>query len=446
MKRLLPILCAIGLLGSMSGCAKSDPVTVYDAQGAVIATLDNDGSYDKQLDDPTQRDYITYAVQEAINTLAAQRQCTTTEAKKLLFREGYSLHTSFDPTAHAALDTMVKNHAQEQLAVGCAIIGYDGGIRAIYSGGDESYALMQHSPFSTIKPLSVYAPAIENGVADWSTRITDMPYKQLADADGRMKDWPVNPSQGYTYQPTTLLECIKQSLNTTAVHCLKSIGVENSIKFLQETFGINLNYEQNKLTVSGEDEVLGNVALGYFYTGITPIDLAGYYQIFGNKGQYTAPHALVKITDRDGTAIVTHKSETKQVIREDTAYIMNRLLNAVTSPGGTGAKAKVPDAELIGKTGTGNDEGGNWFVGVTPEYTCAIWHGYKEKTGNIAASLFTEVAENMPAHTQTKFPASSAVRKGVYCSQSGKLYSPSCSQMQIGYYASDRKPSVCDAH
>lgn len=446
MKRLLSLLCAIGVLGSMSGCAKSDPLTVYDSQGTVIATLDNAGSYDKQLTDPTQRDYINHVIQEAIDALAAQRQCTATEAKKLLFREGYSLHTAYDPTAHAALDRMAKNHTQEQLAIGCAVIGYDGGIRAIYSGGDESYALMRHSPFSTIKPLSVYAPAIENGVADWSTRITDMPYKQLADADGRMKDWPVNPSQGYTYQPTTLLECIKQSLNTAAVHCLKSIGVENSIKFLQETFGINLNYEQNKLTVSGEDEVLGNVALGYFYTGVTPIDLAGYYQIFGNSGQYTRPHALVKITGHDGTTIYAYESETKQVIREDTAYIMNRLLSAVVSPGGTGAKAKVPDAELIGKTGTGNDEGGNWFVGVTPEYTCAIWHGYKEKTGNIAASLFTEVAENMPAHTQKKFLASSAVRKGVYCSQSGKLYSSSCSQMQIGYYAVNRKPTVCDAH
>lgn len=446
MKRLWTFLCGICLLLGMIGCTKSEQVTVYDAQGAVIATLSKADFPDSELTDTGYRSYIELVLSEAAAALSATDRCTTSEAVSKLFQNGYALYTALDPAAQSAVDTMYTDYAAQGLPLGCAILDYSGGIRAVYSGGGESYALMKHPPFSTIKPLSVYAPAMESGIIDWSAKLTDMPYKQLPDDAGLMKDWPVNPSQGYTYQPTALLECIKQSLNTTAVHCLKSVGVENSIKFLQDSFGADLAYEQNKLTLEGEEEVIGNIAMGYLYAGVTPVDLAGYYQIFGNGGQYTRPHALTQIVDSSGRAVYTHQSEVKQVIRADTAYIMNRLLSAVVSPGGTGAKAKVSNTELVGKTGTGNEEGGNWFVGVTPEYSCAVWHGVGEKTGNIAAELFTNIMENMPAHTVTQFPSCATVRKGVYCSQSGKLFSSSCSQMQIGYYASDRKPAVCDAH
>lgn len=445
-KRLLALLCAIGLLCGAAGCANTTPLTVYDAQGAVIATIRALDFSDDELTDPSYRSYVTLVLDEAVAAIADTRQCSASQAQQTLMNSGYALYTAFDPAIHAAIDTMYAAHAAENLSLGCAIIDYSGNIRAVYSGGDEQYALATHSPFSTIKPLSVYAPAVENGIIDWSTKLTDMPYKQLPDEAGLMKDWPVNPSQGYTYAETSLPECIKQSLNTTAVHCLKSVGVENSIKFLQDSFGMNLSYEQNKLTLDGEDEVIGNIAMGYLYTGITPVDLAGYYQIFGNKGQYTRPHALTKIVGQNEQTLYTHQGEVKQVIREDTAYIMNRLLSAVVTPGGTGAKATVSDAELIGKTGTGNEDGGNWFVGVTPEYSCAIWHGVEQQTGNVAASLFTEIAENLPAHEVTQFSSCATVRKGVYCSQSGKLFSSSCTQMQIGYYATDRKPAVCDTH
>lgn len=449
MRRFLALLCGVCLLWGLTGCSDGGRLTVYDSQGAVIATLSKMDFPDNELSDSSHRSYIELALNEALHIIAATHQCDTAQAAVILFDEDYTLHTAFDPTIHAAIDTAYTNNIEADLPFGCTVVDYDGNVRAAYSGGDQSYVLMGHAPFSTIKPLSVYAPGIEYGVIDWSTNITDKPYKQIENDDGVLTDWPSNPSGGYTYKKTPLLECIKQSLNTTAVHCLKSIGVEKSIRFLQESFGMNLAFEQNKLTLDGEDEVIGNIALGYLYTGVTPVNLAGYYQIFGNGGQYNRPHAITGILDQNGQAVYTHKNETKQVIREDTAYIMNRLLSGVVTPGGTGAKAEVPDTELVGKTGTGN-EAGNWFVGVTPQYSCAVWHGgggkFGDRTPNNAAALFTEVMKNMPKHTVTRFPLCSAVRKGVYCSQSGLLFSSSCTQMQIGYYADGHKPATCDAH
>ncbi len=420
-------------------------VTIYDNEGNVIATPNRMEFSDTALAEKSYRSFVKLALAEAVGVLADKNKCTTEEAEKLLFKGNYTIHTSFSSSAHAAMDKTYSEYKEEELKLGLAILDYDGSVLAVYSGGDEQYGITGHSPFSTIKPLSVYMQAIEKGIADWSYALIDKPYKQIPDETGKPVDWPTNPSGGYTYKRTTLVECIRQSLNTAAVHTLDSVGVKTSIDFLQTSFGMNLQYEQNKLTLQGEEEVIGNIALGYLYQGVTPVELAGYYQIFGNLGKYTKPHTISRITDKNGD-IYTHKSEYKQIISEETAYIMNRLLSAVVTPGGTGSKARVPNADLVGKTGTGNEDGGNWFVGVTPEYTCAVWHGVLGEKGNFAAEIFTKIMEKMPQHTKCDFKTSSKVIKGVYCSQSGKLFSPSCSKIQIGYYARDIKPDVCDAH
>ncbi len=447
MKRWISLLCVLVLLCCLCGCSPNRAITVQDSAGNTLITLNSALLLDAQLSNNDQSSYIRLALNEAVGILADLYGYDLSDATDQLFRGGYTVHTTFDPIAHAAVATAYHNYENTALPFGCAILDDTGSVRAVYSGGDnKEYALLGHSPFSTIKPLSVYAPAMEKGLIDWSTKLTDAPYKKVMNENGILKNWPENASQTYTYKDTLLIDCIKHSLNTAAVHGLKSLGVQNSLTFLQDMFGMDLSYEQKKLAAQNEDEIIGNVAMGYLNKGVTPVDLAGYYQIFANGGVYIRPYTVDRIVDKNGKTVYTHESNPKQVIGEDTAYVMNRLLDAVVTSGGTGADAAVSGVEMVGKTGTGTDAGGNWFVGVTPEYRCAVWRGVSKKTNVSAAALFTEVMANMPTHTVTEFTRPATVRKGVYCSESGDLFSSDCKRMQIGYYATDRKPTACDAH
>lgn len=451
MKKVLALICALAILFGVAGCAPpSDSggatVTVFSSSGEAVATLTRIDFPDSELTDPTYRSYVNLALSEAISVLASLNNCDVSKASKLLFKKEHSVHTALNLQLHAAINTMYSLHISENLSVGCSIVDLSGNVLAVYSGGEGSAAIERHAPYSTIKPLSVYAPLIENGTFSWSSTINDKPYKKLKNDNGVMEDWPVNPNFKYSYTDTMLIECLRHSLNTAAVHGLKTLGVENSINFLIDNFGINLDYEKNKVASQGEEEVIGNVAMGYLYSGITTTDLAGYYQIFGNGGSYTKPQALMKLVSGSDNEIYSYAPQKKKVISEETSYIMNRLLSSVVEPGGTGEKARSNGSELVGKTGTGDSVGGNWFVGVTPEYSCAVWHSGKSQEKNIAATLFAQVMENMPKAVTLKFPTCSSVQKGVYCSESGMLFSNGCKKMHIGYYAQSNKPKACNAH
>ncbi len=443
MKKVSSLFLALLLVLGMSGCSGGGGITIYDADGAVLAAPRKRNVEAHYLTDEGYSSYVSIVLEEAVSILATVHDCNSVTAERKLFRGGYTIHTVFDQTVYAAMANAYAPYAADELAFGCAITDYAGNLFAVYSGGDERYALDTRAPCSTIKPLSVYAPAIEQGVIDWSTKIEDRPYKKLPNETGQVANWPTNARGGYTYEKTGLYECIQQSLNTTAVHGLNLLGVAKSMKFLQDAFDVDLSYEQNRMAFDGADEVIGALAMGSLYKGFTPATLAGYYQIFGNGGLYERPHTISEIRDGNGEVIYTYAGEAKQVIGADTAYIMNQLLQSVVKPGGTGTEAQVSDVQLAGKTGTG--DGDNWFVGITPEYSCAVWHG-DVKEGNIADRLFSEVFSGMPEHTVTEFPVCADVRKAVCCSESGLQFSSSCRNMQIGYYAADRMPAVCDQH
>ncbi|MBQ9860206.1 MAG: hypothetical protein IJO76_05980 [Clostridia bacterium] len=449
MKRLSWFLCLSLLLGCLTGC-RGGGVAVYDSAGEVIATPTSMEFSAEQLTDEMYDSYVRTVLNEAVVVLQEVYDYRADEAERALFRGDFAVYTAADSAVFEAIAEMYGAYAAEGLPLGCAVTDLHGGLCAVYSGGEEAYALEKRSPHSAMKPLSVYAPAMEKGLIDWSTRVTDKPYKQIKTETGTVRDWPVNPSGGYTYKNTTLYECVRQSLNTAAVACLSKLTVTDSLSFLQDAFGMELSYEQNAAALYGEEEVIGNLALGSLYEGITPAQLAGYYQMFGNGGQYQRPCAIREIRDRNGKVVYTYTPAPKQVLSEDTAYIMNRLLQGVVRPGGTGDAARFGNVPLVGKTGTGSmEEGDNWFVGVTPQYSCAVWHGIGAGVGageNIAARLFAEIFAKIPSQTVTDFPRCATVRKVICCSESGLEYTDACGRMQIGYYAADRVPTVCTEH
>lgn len=416
--------------------ADPKPLTVRDNKGQELICT---GSEQAMYED-ARWPYLEVVIQEAANILSEQKNISYSEAITRLFTEGYYIDTAFDAAACEALQ-IVSTRCEKTCDAACALTDLNGNLLAVTSYNTEdkqiNHALERRSPYSSFKALSVYTPALEKGLACWSSLYQDSPYKQIENPDGTMRDWPSNATNLYTRKDISVYEALRQSVNTVAVKCLAKVGVQNSIDFLQECFGIPLKQEESAAKDYGEEEVIGSIALGYLEEGLTPVEMAGYYQIFANGGKYTAPKAITEIINADGGIVYIREAETKQVIRPATADTMNKLLQGVLAPGGTGDAITFREVEIAGKTGTGDDFLDNWFVGVTPGYSLAVWHG--EHTSNQAAQLFSaairELYKTRP-DANRKFVTHQNLQQMAYCVQSGHAFGPNCTDIAAGYFES----------
>lgn len=421
MKKILCFCLIFSIVFCLLGCQNNPTgtVTLLDEKGNALATVTAWDFAQTGSVNPAYVPYISLALDDGVAALMETAHLSEDQAKEQLLTGGYTLHTAFSPTLFAAVSQMAGT--QGELGLGVAVTDLQGHLMCAY--GD--YATYQTAPHSALKPLSVYAPLIEQNKGGWNTLLEDSPYQKI-----QGEDWPQNANGQYTYQNMMLYEGVAHSVNTIAVKALKQLGVANSISFLQSAFDMNL--EKEKSLLKEEDGALGNLALGSLMEGVTPVELSGYYQIFGNEGKYITPKTITKITQ--GEQIIWERKESpKQVISYETAYIMNQLLEGVVTFG-TGKDARLNGVPVVGKTGTGRYENtyDNWFVGVTPAYSVAVYHTY-HKQGNIAPALFSQSVMGFPQGEKTAFPTCSTVKTAVFCTATGNAWTSSCGGMTRGY-------------
>lgn len=440
MKKKLLITAVTALVAgtlALTGCSVSG-AQVYDADGDKMGSLKKDSSKNYTA-------YMEIVKNEAVNIMSETLECSEEEAKAELESGKYEVHTAFDKEIYQSLEDAYNSHSE--LSFGSAVTDLNGYLVAAYSGGPEkdskNFAVEKTAPYSSFKPISVYLPAFESGTACWSKLYMDSPVKKITEADGTLTDWPSNSTGTYTNANVSVQEAVQKSINTVAVRCLSEYGVAASMDFMERTYGLNLRAERERMAANGADEILGNVALGYLQEGVSPVDMAGYYQSFANGGKYSAPAAVTQIIDKDGFVIYQKDPDMKQIITPEAAYVMNQMLQTVLEKGGTGIAAAVEDVAVAGKTGSGPK--GNWFVGVTPKYSCAVWHG-QEEDGNFAPEIFSEIVSAWECDDSAHYPVSHTVSKSVYCLDSGSLAGSGCKNVETGYYMSVAKPALCDKH
>lgn len=450
MKRMLCFLIAAAVgLCLLGGCAPTPPtpqetVTVVDADGNRLASFDRLDGITEGVREPALVCYVQIAVNEAIAHLMTANGLEQADAVEALFAKPHTLHTAMQQTAYESM-VEAMNAAEQKATYAAAATDLQGKLIAAVSGGDatrNNYASQKTAPYSAFKPLALYAPAMEKGLICWSSVYFDGPIKQVTDETGRTTPWPVNATNAYAQRNVPVSEAIAQSLNTVAVRCLQEIGVNETIRYTEQTFGISLQAEKNRAMMLGEEEVLGNIALGYLEEGISPVEMAGYYQIFATGGQYTAPQALQKMTVGEQT-VYTVQPETKTLISESTASVMNKMLQEVVGVRGTAAAAAIDGVSVGGKSGTGTDNVGNWFVGFTPEYCCAVWRG-AEVTRNDTAGIFSAIVGGFPLDKTAAYPACRTVRRQAFCRSSGLLMGANCTDVDLGWFDNDHAPAVCD--
>ena len=291
---------------------------------------------------------------------------------------------------------------------------------------------------SCIKPIAVYAPAIEAGNSPASV-VYNIPVPISGWKDSNLQDsWPQNYGGGNYTGPETLREAIRNSHNvSTAQVLLNMVGVERSYDTLR-SMGI---------AAENIDKTPYGLALGS--SGITPLQLATAYGVLANSGVYQEPIAFLGISDSYGNVIYdSHQSqESHRVFSASTAYLTVDMMKSVISSG-TGTSAKIKGQTVAGKTGTNSDERGVTFCGMTGWYVSSLWIGqdeyqpFSQKTsgGNSAAPLWQSYMSKI--HTQKNLqnrdiieasPEELGLVKVTTCAVSGQLATDACLSDSMGY-------------
>jgi penicillin-binding protein 1A len=326
------------------------------------------------------------------------------EAYSMLMYDGVKIYTTMDKNMQDSTQTLINSpmtSPQSNLQASCVIMDYHTGeVKAIIGGRNEknpgSYnraASLDYlrAPGSSIKPLTVYSPAIDSKIATASTIIEDSPVP--ANIGYNPKNSP-NIYRGYL----TLRDCLKYSVNVAAVKIENMIGIKTGVSYGNK-FGLQLD---NADTTSLAAMSLGQLD-GGDYNGTNPLTMADAYGVFGNNGSRTTQRLYTKVIDRTGKVLLETKLETTPVLSPQSAYIMYDLLKGPVSAGGTGPNAVFSDMPVRGKTGTSSNSKNLWFVGLTPYYSAAIWIGtdkgdkIQQMGSNDAALLWGKIMKK--AHT-----------------------------------------------
>ncbi|WP_368645009.1 PBP1A family penicillin-binding protein [Alkalibacterium putridalgicola] len=297
-----------------------------------------------------------------------------------LLNNGYTIYTSLNQTHQQQMDAVYENNRLFETApdgtiaqsASIALNPKTGGVTAVVGGrGEYTFRGLNRAtqsyrqPGSVIKPLGVYAPALEEGYD---------PYSMLVDEElsyGETEYTPTNLSGTYEGE-VPMYNALSRSLNAPTVWLLNEIGIDKSVRKL-ERFGID---------VEEGERTLGTLALGGgWHKGVSPLEIASAYSVFSNDGLRAEPRFITKIVDATGAIIVDNtEANMTRVLSKDVTSEMNSMLLSVFESGT--ARNNQPDGfKVAGKTGTtqtatGVGSNDQWIVGYTPDIVLASWTGY----------------------------------------------------------------------
>lgn len=220
---------------------------------------------------------------------------------------------------------------------------------------------LKRCPASTVKPLLVYAPCLEENVITLQSKILDEPTSFGAYN-------PKNYNDVY-YGYISAKDCLSKSLNVPAIKLLNAIGTKKAKEYA------------NKMDMDIKNEHLA-MALGSFDQGLTLSQLISCYGTFSNQGNYKKTRFIRKIVSNKGQLIYENKPYEKKIFSKDTAYLINySLMDAVKN--GTSKKLGNKNYQLCAKTGTNGNKNGNldaYSISYTTKHTIGVWLGNKDNS------------------------------------------------------------------
>ncbi len=422
-------------------------------------------------------DYYSYFEDQVINDVVRDLSEKTgydqTIVRKMLMTGGYKIYSTLNPDVQAAVEEVYQNldnipntASSQQLQSGIVIIdNKTGDVVAVAGGvGKKQGSLILNratqsylSPGSTIKPVSVYAPALELGLITPATVMDDTPYS-FTDA----RHWPKNSDSIYRGL-MNINEAVSLSINTIPVKLVAQMTPEYSFEFAKEKMGLS-TLVSSYVNAAGDtfsDVDLAPLAMGGLTRGVTVKAMAQAYATFANEGVYREARTYTKVVDSDGKVVLDNTQQSHVAMKDMTAwYITYMLENTVES--GTGTAAQIANMTVAGKTGTTTSDFDRWFAGYTPYYTGVVWCGYDDpeevvltdSSTNPAIVLWQKVMEQVHDGLANKeFNKPTNVVECTVCRDSGLLMTDACREDPRGSRAVTVELSLydvptqnCDVH
>lgn len=418
--------------------------------------------------------YTEQVITDVTKDLMDQYYYSEIAAQDLVYSGGLKIYACIDPKVQAAVDNIYSNTENlpytsasgQQLQSAIVVVDPQGNVSALAGKMGEKTAedtrgynmasRAQRQPGSSIKPLAVYAPALEMNLVNPYSVFEDGP-PMLLNGDA----WPSNVNHRYTGQ-MTVSRAVADSTNTVAVRVLQKVTPEVGFEYLLDKFHIDPDHLVVSKEINGKsfsDIGYSQMALGGLTNGVTTLDMAGAYAVFPRNGVYVEPRTYSRVEDANGKVLLSKGTEGEPVLKEKTVYYVNELLKGVVNGGG-GSAAGFSGMTVAGKTGSTTANNDRWFVGYTPYYTAAVWVGYRTPErvrvsgDNPAAVLWRKVMTQVHEDLENKdFPRPDGLVQFEYCMDTGLRATDECrsdvrgSRVALGYvFPEDIPLEDCTAH
>ena len=398
--------------------------------------------FDGMWDWRREREALTEVVKQSIITSQDYRRAPTAAARDSVFN---SLRSN-----KAWVDSMAGIAARIEVGF-VAIDPKTGGIVALVGGSqvrEFKYGLnhvtqIRRQAGSAFKPF-VFTVAIDNGYAPTFELLNQPVIIPLSDGTR----WAPQNSDGSVGGKTTLREAVRMSINLVAVRAILEIAPVNQVIEYAKRMGINSPLPPFE-----------SLALG---TGdVSPLEMASAFGVYANHGVYVEPLSILRIEDKDGNLIEENYPMQREVLSEQTAFIMTSMLEGVVNSGTGGHVRDFFGLPAAGKTGTTTDFADAWFVGYTPQLSSAVWVGFDNKVvhfttwdgqgGRAAAPIFGRFMKYVyddPSigMTMEDFQMPPSVSRDTICVDTKQLATEFCPDRTIEYFTDKTRPSQCTKH
>ena len=432
--------------------------------------------------------YADMVIEDVINDLVEEKGYSRQMANLMIYTGGLKIYTVMDidvqkqleeyyaDTSNFFSDSSAENPQSSMIIIDTAtgdILGVAGAVGEKSGNRVQNFATQTLRPAgSVIKPLSVYAPALEEGIINWSSVYDDVPVNFgnyntdiTAGEIVEPKAWPKN-SSGIYRGLTNINYAIEHSVNTVVVRVLEELGLDNSFDFLYDKLHMESIIEREELSDGSiiTDKDYAALALGQFNYGVTVREITAAYSVLANNGVYNGYRSYLKVTDSKDNEILNNDYNGEIVLSEETASLMTMMLGNVIENGTAKAVTLDESVDCAGKTGTTQNNYDRWFIGYTPYYICGTWYGYEypkaiTDSSNPCITFWDEVMcelheEYISSGEELKsFYESPNIVEAEYCMDSGMLMTEACrndprgDRSETGYFIKGGEPtSLCTCH
>ncbi|MCM1178895.1 MAG: transglycosylase domain-containing protein [Clostridium sp.] len=382
---------------------------------------------------------LIYSSEDTARAAADEYKAATIE------KTGYIEYAeSFSTTIQPQASFVVIDQATGYIKAICGGRGEKNGNLTLDRATDS-----KRQPGSTFKVLAAYVPALDTAGKTLATSYED---EETNYSNGTpIKNWYAG------YRGTqTIRTAIKDSMNIITVKCFQDVTPQVGYDYLCHMGISTLKNGETSTNGIAENDINESMCLGGLTEGVTNLELTAAYASIANSGTYVEPTFYSKVLDHDGNVLIDNEPDTKRVMKETTAWLINNAMQDVVTSG-TGRVARLSSGMVAaGKTGTTSSNYDYWFCGSTPYYTAGVWMGYDSNTDfsnsdlhkAIWRKIMDGIVEMEGQDTSATFKKPDGIVTAKVCATSGMIpVEGQCKSTITEYFAKDTVPTkTCEIH